>query len=306
MRETVSQPRRRGLRHVKLVLIIIASGLFVWTCLWELGLVPPRFAHEVQAYFEWDARRGFTTLRFSAQGWGEDWHEVGGRVWRYFVSLQLKPPLDSYLRQPGWQRINGTVPVAVAKFIPLARPIALGGGGDVLYDPDETALMHAAARGDSDSVEQLLGAGADANARDQRGQTALIHACLHGRGDLTLIRALLAAGADANAKDRWGRTPLLFCVQTEQSVPGMRNRDGAAVVRELLAAHANVNAGDEKGVTPLIMAARDADIGTVRALLAAGADVNARNNQGQTALALAEARGDPEIIQLLKESRARP
>jgi ankyrin repeat protein len=48
-------------------------------------------------------------------------------------------------------------------------------------DPQgRTALMLAAARGDTALVQRLLAAGADANRRDARGRTAADHARLAG------------------------------------------------------------------------------------------------------------------------------
>lgn len=65
-------------------------------------------------------------------------------------------------------------------------------------------------------IELLLerGAKASINARDNSGQTALLHAAYYSSSDfkpedqLRIVKALMAAGADENIKDNSGRTPL--------------------------------------------------------------------------------------------------
>src|SRR5690348_17263257 len=58
-----------------------------------------------------------------------------------------------------------------------------------------TELMDAAAKGDLGKVRDLLAKGADVNARDQSGSTALMSAA-----NAAVAEALIAKGADVNAK----------------------------------------------------------------------------------------------------------
>ena len=58
----------------------------------------------------------------------------------------------------------------------------------------------------STSIEALLAAGADVNAKNKRGNTALHWAA--GNGHVPAIEALLAAGAEPDVKNRNGNTPL--------------------------------------------------------------------------------------------------
>ena len=57
-------------------------------------------------------------------------------------------------------------------------------------------------------VEALLAAGADVEARDGSGRTALHHAAEWG--EVVVAELLLAAGADHEALDEHGRTPLYY------------------------------------------------------------------------------------------------
>ncbi|MGA2141981.1 MAG: serine hydrolase [Brevinematales bacterium] len=68
-----------------------------------------------------------------------------------------------------------------------------------------TALMSAA---NADTVKALIAAGADVNAVDKDGWTALMFAVKEGRTDE--IKELIAAGADVKAKDKFGRTALYW------------------------------------------------------------------------------------------------
>ena len=63
-----------------------------------------------------------------------------------------------------------------------------------------------AGSGDLDRLEQTLADGAEVNAGDQSGMTALMRATYHGH--LQMVRALIEHGADLNAKDRDGLTSL--------------------------------------------------------------------------------------------------
>ncbi len=66
-----------------------------------------------------------------------------------------------------------------------------------------------ASRGGHDTVvQQLLDAGADANAKGEDGWTPLYWASRGGHD--TVVQQLLNAGADANVKDEYGWTPLYW------------------------------------------------------------------------------------------------
>ena len=67
------------------------------------------------------------------------------------------------------------------------------------------ALLVAALQADAGAVEALLEAGADANATNQAGASALIY----GAADPKKVQVLLRHGADPNHASALGNTPLL-------------------------------------------------------------------------------------------------
>ena len=68
-------------------------------------------------------------------------------------------------------------------------------------------LLAAAGSGNAAAITAALAEGADVNARNDRGTTALYIAC--ERGNAETAKLLLDHGADPDAKDlEWGRTPL--------------------------------------------------------------------------------------------------
>lgn len=123
-----------------------------------------------------------------------------------------------------------------------------------LRAPDgSTLLMYAALHGDAEGVRILLDAGADPNAANDDGVTALIW----GAGDLEKTRRLVEAGADVNATSQEKMTPLLA---TACRV------DSADCIRYLVTHGAAMNSA-ENGKNLLVAAARAGDVESVRFLL---------------------------------------
>ena len=185
----------------------------------------------------------------------------------------------------------------VTRVIPVVWSDAWGSGGlSVDADTDVTPLMRAADAGDLGELTKLLATGADVNARDWLGRSALLHACEHAEKNPSVVKALLAAGADVNAADHLGETPLL-------GVSGFLPAEVAFDVRrELLAAGADVNASNGEGTTPLMMAAATGDVETVKLLLKARARVNMRSATGKTALSLGEQFDHRDVVRLLRQA----
>ena len=87
-------------------------------------------------------------------------------------------------------------------------------------------LIGAIRRGDTAAVQVLIEAGADVNAEDNYGQTALIVATALGHTDA--VRALIEAGADVNARSKQGATALMVAQGAGQNeVVGILKKAGA-------------------------------------------------------------------------------
>jgi ankyrin repeat protein len=154
-----------------------------------------------------------------------------------------------------------------------------------------------AKRGDRESLATLLREGADVNASQGDGMTALHWAAV--KGDAEMASMLIEAGANVKAVTRVGLyTPLHVASQN----------GNAAVVEVLLAAGSDVNARTlPGGTTPLHLAAASGDAESVRALLSRGAEVNAREAEwGQTPLIFAAAQNRAAAIAVLLENDADP
>lgn len=93
-------------------------------------------------------------------------------------------------------------------------------------------------------VRAFLDAGADPNAADEDGATALMHAVW--QQDPEVVRLLISAGVNVNAADKDGSTALMAAVEDGGSIE---------IVRDLLAAGANVHAKNAEGETALDLCA---------------------------------------------------
>ena len=119
--------------------------------------------------------------------------------------------------------------------------------------------------GDASTVKALLKQGADVNAAQGDGMTALHWAAR--QGDVDLSQMLIYAGANVRAATRLGGfTPLLMASE----------RGYAGVIDVLLKAGADPKIATASGTTPLMFASASGKTDAIKLLLDKGADVSAR------------------------------
>lgn len=179
---------------------------------------------------------------------------------------------------------SGTLGIAAVSLLVLAFASASG--------REPLPLVEAAKRADHAALKALIDAGADVDAAEADGATALHWASY--RDDLEGAEWLIRAGADVDAANDLGATPL-WAASQNGSLP---------MVARLLEAGAAPNAALLSGETPLMVAARSGSTEVVERLLAGGADLTARGARGQTALMWAVAQQHPDVVALLLEQGA--
>ena len=135
----------------------------------------------------------------------------------------------------------------------------------------------AAAVGNTEAVKQHLTAGADVDAKDDYGWTALYWAASSGHKEV--VELLIANGADVDAKDTFGSTPLHSAVSgSHKEVAELLIANGADV---------NVKVDGYDGESTLLHETTSLwgyNKEMAELLIAAGADVNAKDGEGGTPL----------------------
>ena len=153
-------------------------------------------------------------------------------------------------------------------------------------------LADAAEMRDGALIRDLLQEGADVDARQIDGMSALHWAVFHDDDDVAGL--LVRSGADVNAETRYGIPPLAVA----------STNGNATLVGLLLDAGADPNEYLEGGETVLMIAARTGNLEVVSALLAKGADPNAQERRDQTALMWAAAEGHVPVVEALIDAGA--
>lgn len=190
-------------------------------------------------------------------------------------------------------------------------------------------FLNSAYEGKLEDVKRFLKEGADINARNSIGQTALLLALMyhhsevvnflkeHGaetdpgfgkrkrinddliyaacHGSLEEVKRSLDAGANINAKDNSGHTSLI----------GASCRGRLEIAKLLLDKGADVNAWGGPYGTALIAASVGGSYEAVKLLIDRGADINKKNSDGDTALKLATKEGHLEVVKILKSHGAK-
>ena len=196
--------------------------------------------------------------------------------------------------------VDGTAPAPLAagrkwrvkmkRLIPVAAMCSLA----ISYAQSPTRdLFEALRQGDAAKVQASVNQGADANSRDELGNTLLMQAALYSTP--ALMQFLLERGADPKGANERGYNAL------------MRSMPDLVKIKLLLERGVDVNAASVEGLTPvLIAAAIPTATETLRYLLQKGADPRAtlQRANGGDAVMLAAAQGAFANLKLLLDAGA--
>jgi ankyrin repeat protein len=189
----------------------------------------------------------------------------------------------------------------------------------VAGNPDADLIV-AAKSANRAGLELALSRGANIDATDSLGKTAIFWACSLGHADVAKL--LMDKGADVNLKDRNGMAPLMEAASQGREDLARLLLEGREIVRtdyanlaDVLAAARGVktemvgplrgrlieiDAVDKKGNSALFFAVRAGKPGIVELLLEKGAHAPLRNQSGLTALDLAERQGRSDLVRIFR------
>lgn len=103
--------------------------------------------------------------------------------------------------------------VAAADYPEIIKCLLAAGASVNLRNVDgDTALIHAAINGNTESALVLIAQGAELNAKTKDGTTALMLAA--GNGHIEVVRTLFTAGADPNVRNNEGLTALDYALRS--------------------------------------------------------------------------------------------
>src|SRR5918993_134332 len=181
----------------------------------------------------------------------------------------------------------------------VVRNLSVGGViaimlGAWLHAAGPAPVAEAAMARDREAVKTLLKGGADVNAAQGDGMTALHWASRNG--DAELAQMLLFAGANVKATTRLGGyTPLMMAAE----------QGHANVIAALLTGGADAKTANLMGTTPLMLAAASGNPQAITTLVENGAEIEAREKTfGQTPLMFASATNRVDAITALIKAGA--
>eukprot|EP00842_Homolaphlyctis_polyrhiza_P001812 jgi/Hompol1/2631/HPOL_006090-RA len=210
---------------------------------------------------------------------------------RFFVehgaSLDAEPHLRSCSRLPLSSAVRCDDNLALVAYF-----LEMGADPNALEPLGLSALHEACRKGSVDACQLLLSYGADPMTAGKSGKTAL-HVAAHG-GHVAVCQALIDHRPDIvmlTANNR-GSTPLHSAIF----------RNHVAVCDLLLRYGAPVNLGNRMRFAEMCVAVERCGEEMVELLLRAGCDVHTRDNHDHTPLQIAQRLGNKRIIQLIEQA----
>lgn len=180
----------------------------------------------------------------------------------------------------------------------VKKLISYGVDPNIPNNLGETPLMAASSFfgsifSSSETIEVLINAGAQIDAVDNQGRSALFKAIKSNR--IPLAVKLIEKGANVNLANSKGQYPFMLAMEKENP----------ELIKALIKAGADLNFTNEEGRTPLMMLALVGKNELVEAFIEAGADINKQDSLGQTALMLAiDKYPYPETVKILVKAGA--
>ena len=140
-----------------------------------------------------------------------------------------------------------------------------------------TPIFYAVEQNQEDALRTLLLLGADPNAQDNQGVTALMRASAKGRQNCVDV-LLRQKNIKVNTKDFQDRTALTYSVYADELGPA----------RALVKAGADINGRDKSGNTALMSAVKAKNDRMALFFIQQGADLTPANNSGENVFSLTE------------------
>ena len=162
---------------------------------------------------------------------------------------------------------------------------------------NRTPLMIAAANGNLELMKLFLEKGAEVDAVDKNGTTAIYYAIL--RNKPAAVKFLIEKNTDINHKSTTDLTPLMGAARMKR----------AEIIPILLKAGAKINEQNQSKITALHFAVASGDKETVKAILKGKPDINLKDKRGATPIVTAISRGgysSYETVPMLLELGANP
>ncbi|CAB1350814.1 unnamed protein product [Coregonus sp. 'balchen'] len=203
--------------------------------------------------------------------------------------------------------------VAVQNCKPLVVQMLLGFGAQVQLNGGkarETPLHIAARVKEGEKVaEMLLKSGADVNAEQENGETAMHVAARHG--GLQMMKALIEEGGDLTWRSKKGETSLHLAAELQKESVHREGED-VHIIKTLMEYDADITAATRESCeTPFHYCARVGNTDVLQEMLNSVPSgrlqmaVNKHSKNGWSPLLLASERGHTEVVRILLQNHAR-
>lgn len=160
-------------------------------------------------------------------------------------------------------------------------------------------LFEAALKGDFEAVRRYIDMGANPNAKDTDGNSAINAIAAKNNPDMDMMncfRYLLIKGADANFQNNDGSTPLI-----SHFAAGCFNK---AVLDVLFQYGADADRKNYDGLSAMFYAVSGGNLQGAEYLLSKGADINLKDSRSETALHYATRNSEYDIVTFLLNNGA--